>query len=213
MQNSLEIRIGRKNIAKRHGCEIIEIKDITSVPNAHIFLEESINNKIQEETKRILRLAMSDRKYQYGEVAVLFSTLDNAVHEEYIGEFNRIVFENSNFKDIIAKRKTRDLILIHNHPNNSTFSGEDIVTLCSNITLLALIAIGNTKSMHVLLKIYSSKNNAVQYINNRAEQLRQQANDKTVENIKKYKDMAALDILKNPDKFGLSYERYNRRHT
>ena len=133
------------------------------------------------------------------------------MHEKYEGEFHKVEFKDTNLHSVTVNRKTKDLILVHNHPNNSTFSGADIITLCSNMTISAIVAVGNTQSMHILLKSMPSKNNAAQYVIKRGEQLRQQAND-IVDNIKKYRDIAALDVLRNPANFGLSYERYNRRH-
>lgn len=221
----MEMRIGRSKIAERKGNKAVTQKSIDSVPVPNTFIDSEVNEKIAYYAKEVLRKAMSNKDFAYNEVGILFSILNDEIEETYLGELGKIRIDGTNFVDIVSSRVLRDLIFIHNHPNNSCFSGNDIIGLCSCPSLVAVVAIGNTSNMYILLKTRNGASKTGDYIVNKAEEMLNRDIKAGVVNTKseinrrrkKYRDQLAREILNNHSeqeldrKYGLAIEKYNRR--
>lgn len=217
----LDMRIKNSERAKEvkksieHGCESIKKENIDSILVPNAYKNQLINQKIAYIAKKILTLSKNRREYVYGEVAILFSALDNTVEEEvYYGDYININFKNTNLFQIVHSRGGQDLMIAHNHPNNTPPSGADIVLLDSYFSLRAMITVGNTHGMHIVSKTAPTEESALYYISRKAIELKKKDIENGIKplNTKAYRDIAANDILDDAKRFGLIHKKFNRGH-
>lgn len=215
MYNTLSMRIGNKRKVNSIGIYEIIQKDIDSIPDIDIFVDSEVNVKITDSCRDVLKLSRdNNKKCQHGECAILISISNQDIKESYIGEADRIIFTGTSFIPIVTNRGMQDLILIHNHPNNSMFSWEDLHLLDSFENLLAIIAVGNTSMTRVLMKDEGFiAGDVYNYIINRANELKNEyiKNNNGCLSDKMFRDIASLDIQNEPAKFGLDLYEYRRK--
>ena len=126
---------------------ITEITDkaIESVPKVNIsgYTDEQCA-MIQKQHKELLEYSRKNNENK--EVAFVFDcSLSN--RKEYIGSDDVIEFGN----DLIGK----DLVLLHNHPRNSSYSFNDIVEFFGNDSIKTLTIVKNNGKVETLTKISS----------------------------------------------------------
>ena len=126
---------------------ITEITDsaIERVPNVKIsgYTDEQCA-EIQKQHKELLEYSRKNNKNK--EVAFVFdSSLNN--RKEYTGSDDIIDFGN----DLSGK----DLVLLHNHPRNSSYSFNDIVEFFGNDSIKTLTIVKNNGNVETLTKIGS----------------------------------------------------------
>ena len=126
---------------------ITEITDkaIESVPKVNIsgYTDEQCA-MIQKQHKELLEYSRKNNENK--EVAFVFDcSLSN--RKEYIGSDDVIEFGN----DLIGK----DLVLLHNHPRNSSYSFNDIVEFFGNDSIKTLTIVKNNGKVETLTKIGS----------------------------------------------------------
>ena len=127
------MRIANSAPMNKNGCYPFSEASINNIPDIDIFVNFGtldINELIKEGCKEVLRRSMSSKNaYRYGEQGLLISTVDRDakgnplphIHEYFQGEYHEIKTDDR-YKKIVATRPIKDLIFIHNHPNNSSFS-------------------------------------------------------------------------------------------
>lgn len=208
-----KMRIANRCKLSKNGTYAFSEDNINNIPYIDIFIESDINNKLTDSCKNVLRRSLSSKnKYRYGEQGLLISTLDNSIFYEMAGTYEQVLTD-SIYNNIIQSRQTKDLIFIHNHPNNSIFSASDIRHLYNDVSLIGIIAVGNRHNVHVILnngdcshiekcflkcKIrYTKKNNT-------------QLSKLSGREIKRIEDDAVPYILSNPSIFNIEYIKYNR---
>jgi hypothetical protein len=123
----------------------ITYKAIESVPKVNIsgYTDEQCA-MIQKQHKELLEYSRKNNENK--EVAFVFDcSLSN--RKEYIGSDDVIEFGN----DLIGK----DLVLLHNHPRNSSYSFNDIVEFFGNDSIKTLTIVKNNGKVETLTKIGS----------------------------------------------------------
>ena len=211
---SYNMKIANMAPMNKNGCYPFSEMNIGNIPDITIFIEENINKKIKLGCQDVLRRSMnSSNKYRYGEMGLLISTLDNGVALRLRGTYHNVSVNNIDYVNIVNKRKTKDLIFIHNHPNNSTFSYNDVVNLTSTETLRAVIAVGNRHNLFIVTKEDEELvENFEIYVKNKANILSKSDNNRY--EIKYYRDVICKQILETcPEKFGLYYEKLRRKQS
>lgn len=190
-------------------------ESINNVPDINIFIEDNVNKVITKTCKDVLRLSMNAKNpYRYGEMGILASTDTTdkygntlpVIYEVFQGDYKKIsVGRNSRYINAIANRYNNDLVFVHNHPDNSSFSGSDIMQLHVSQQLFAIVAIGNTHNIHVLT---TSDNGKLIY-----DSIGSKTKNYSDEKIKKsIADMVATDVLKNPSKYNAEYFKIRRQN-
>lgn len=190
-------------------------ESINNLPDIKAFTNDGVNKAILEGCKNVLYRSMKySNKYRYGEMGLLISVghlifnNDNRlrIYELFNGEYNRV---NTSIKyyNIINNRGTKDLIFIHNHPNNSSFSGGDIMRLTEVNNLRAIVAVGNRHNLYILIDDKKNKT-ALNYIK---QYVVYRTTETGVKDDFKYENEAAKIILSNPSRYGLIYIKYRRK--
>lgn len=209
-------------IAKRkdkNGCFTFTQRSIDNIPEIDIFADSRINKIITDGCKEVLRRSMDiNNPYRYGEQGLLISTVDvdskgnklPHIHECFDGEYHNLI-AGSKYGNIVAQRPIKDLIFIHNHPNNSSFSAEDLKSLTNVKSIIAIIAVGNRHNVFILIN--NTKSSIVpNYIDKHM--MEYQKKNGIVISRKKRKaiaDSAARYILDNYAKFKLDYYKLRRK--
>ena len=201
MNNQYEMRITKNFPQPPKGTYVITQRDIDNIPYMNLFIEDSINNKIQKACKKLLYYSMTRKdEYKYGEMLMLVSLTGRIDDHIFTGNHAKV-----DLQSIIQNYKGRDLLVIHNHPNNSFFSYKDLATTIDNSKIYGVIAIGNKHNIFVFLKDHKEKYELLYKHLKRI-------NDNDIQDIKSLANKALLKI-KNHDleKYGIyKYRRINK---
>lgn len=216
------MRISRqidKKPANDNKCYPFSEASINNVPDIDIFIEPEINKAITDGCKEVLRRSMDrNNTFRYGEQGLLISTLDADsrgrklphIHMNFQGEYHQIVTD-SKYSEIVAERPVKDLIFIHNHPNNSSFSAADLKSLARGNSLLAAVAIGNRHNLFIVINT-TKKSKVVDYINNYMSEFQKRNGVVINKNKRKLiENRAARIILDKPEEFKLDYYKLRRK--
>lgn len=178
--------------------------DIGRIPRARITNDNSINTYIQDICKEVLNLAKNKNKSM--EIGILAS-LDKKYKSKPIfgymdnktGLCTIDTVHDEEYQDVIISFKYNSLIFIHNHPNNSKLSYNDLLNLITTPTIAIVVAVGNNGSISfayrksdnysVYVKIYMQMQSKLYKVNK--------------EDRLKIQDQIYEEILNNPNKYGL----------
>jgi hypothetical protein len=138
----------------------ITIKSIESVPRAIIFDDTNINRMLQEQSKEILRLSMNRTDgHRYDEVGRLLCIQNPNDYVDIYGSWDDTlktciidVSNNDAYTEMVLSHKLNTLIFIHNHPNNSIISYNDIASILVDNALIGVIAVSNNGNISFALK-------------------------------------------------------------
>lgn len=207
------MRIANSAPPNKYGAYPFSIDSVNSIRDIDIYVDNYSNDILTRACKDVLIHSMNmHNQYRYGEIGKLVSILDEDsngnklqhIDEIYNGSYGSVSIDTK-YSAIVAKRGTADLVFVHNHPNNSSFSGQDLEHLYKDRFLHGIIAVGNRHNVFIVTKNGSTKN-MYKYIQSYAK-----AHAKSPNEIKKYKDIAAHYILEHPDKFNIEYHKMKRR--
>ena len=121
---------------------VITDKAIDRVPCVCIAGYTDQQNKyIQQQHKELLGLAKS--KNRSNEVAFVFSS-DFSTKREFVGSEDRISFSSTGLG--------LNIIVLHNHPRNSSYSLNDVIEFISNSTIKTLTIVKNNGTVETLTK-------------------------------------------------------------
>ncbi|MBO5387759.1 MAG: hypothetical protein J6A59_06400 [Lachnospiraceae bacterium] len=178
--------------------------DIGRIPRARITNDNSINTYIQDICKEVLNLAKNKNKSM--EIGILAS-LDKKYKSKPIfgymdnktGLCTIDTVHDEEYQDAIISFKYNSLIFIHNHPNNSKLSYNDLLNLITTPTIAIVVAVGNNGSISfayrksdnysVYVKLYMQMQSKLYKVNK--------------EDRLKIQDQMYEEILNNPNKYGL----------
>lgn len=206
-----EMKIVNRLGLNEHGCYPFSDSSINNIPNINMFIENNINEKIHEACMEVLRKSLSiHNKYRYGEMGILLSTYDGSIYKVFKGKYLSIDLGNQGFNEIVENRNMDDLILVHNHPNNSNFSAADIAVLINTKSLYGLVVVGNTHNVYIVTKeVQSLANDLIDYIEIESNKLAKLDGNKY--DIKEYKDYVVSEVLTTDSKkFGLDFIKLRR---
>jgi proteasome lid subunit RPN8/RPN11 len=131
----------------------IKITDIAieKVRRTRVFgFNDDENRFIQNQHKRLLQI--SKDKNNSEEVAIVIDIIQWD-DEVVIGDKNRVQMEaNVNAHKMIVEYPKNTVLVMHNHPSTSTFSGEDFKMFCDYEPIFVMTIVGNDGSVQVMEK-------------------------------------------------------------
>lgn len=146
MNNDFELPL-----QKRKRKMLITPDIIDKVPCTKIFGMNSEENRyIQCLHKELLQVSM--RKNKSNEVGFLVDVTTWNKIVLFGNEHGIIMDMYPDAKTLLENAPNRHLIFLHNHPNNSCFSGKDLSSFCRHNSLALITAIQNDGNIHVLAK-------------------------------------------------------------
>jgi hypothetical protein len=124
---------------------IITKEDINRVPVPHV-TGTKLDFVIQKECKRILYESMTraDEEYRYDEVGSLIDSNGNRLCNIYGYNGAIDVDSSDDYLNCILNKKNKNLVFVHNHPDDSKLSYRDILSLMAEESILATLAVGNS---------------------------------------------------------------------
>jgi hypothetical protein len=192
----------------------ITIKSIESVPRAIIFDDTNINRMLQEQSKEILRLSMNRTDgHRYDEVGRLLCIQNPNDYVDIYGSWDDTLktciirpYRNERYAEMVYTYEANKLVFIHNHPNNSIISGNDLFNLFTEKSIYIVIAVSNNGSISYAfknsdidyMKIYKSAIKAIYSYNNTKERLKKQ-------------EEVFEKIFSNPEKYGIGIYKSERK--
>lgn len=184
----------------------IKITDVAieKVRKTQIFGFRSHENEIiQNQHKRLLSISKNMNNSE--EVAIVIDIIHWRT-EVVIGKGNRVIIENNpNANEMLLSSVKNTILVMHNHPSTSTFSGEDFKTFCDNESIFVMTIVGNDGSVQVMEKQYNfdGVSAEIKYINI-ADQYKSKGyiNNGT---------MAMKYIVKNPNEFNILYKHGGKK--
>ena len=200
-------------IAKRVGNRYkFGVESIKNIPYVDIFIEPENNKIVTDGCKEVLYKSMTDKTFPYGEQGLLVSTMEYSpsIHINFRGNYKRIRTSEL-YHTVVDNRPNTDLIFIHNHPNNTPFSANDLLNLSGTPSILAIIAVGNTHNVHIAIDtdIHDKISNHISNYKQKYKQLHHIPDkDESLDSI--IADKSVKYILDNPNKFGLEYIKMRR---
>lgn len=165
---------------------------IDRVPCTQLFgFTNDENRYIQECHKELLSLSM--RRNKSDEVGFLID-ITNWERLVVWGDSHGIIMDSfPEARSLLDTAWNNHLIFLHNHPNNSCFSGNDLKSFCKHKSLYMITAIQNNGNIHVLAKTSAFYPEALLFEYN-----------KYVEQQK-----GVVNVLRQASKLGLQY-KYGR---
>lgn len=126
--------------------------DIEKVPKARIF-NNILDEYIQKSCKRVLYRSMTRQDgYKNDEVAEIID-LNGNVKLQLNGRDGHIdIDETSTYYQLLENSPRLSLILVHNHPNNSSVSFRDLHSFIAEPTLIGVIAVSNNGCISYAIK-------------------------------------------------------------
>lgn len=122
---------------------VITDKAINRVPCVSIAgYTEQQNKYIQQQHKELLNFARS--KNSSNEVAFVFSS-DFSTRKEFLGSDDRISYSSSGLG--------MNIVVLHNHPRNSSYSLNDVIEFVSNSSIKTLTIVKNNGVVETLTKL------------------------------------------------------------
>lgn len=215
--NTFNMKIANNAPKTKNGVYPFSEKSINNIPYLPIFIEEEANKIITEACKYVLKTSMSSKNpYRYGEVGLLVSVINKdrkgnqieKIRKPFAGSYHTISL-NEGYSNIIKSRHelVDDLVFVHNHPNNSSLSGGDLIRLSEDKSLISVIAVGNKHNIFVVNK-NSSTLKISEFINKYINDNIQNYNNEDEKRILRNK--AGNIILSNPEHFNIDYYRFER---
>ncbi|MBQ1659029.1 MAG: hypothetical protein II059_04210 [Clostridia bacterium] len=137
---------GESGIIKEQSKKAISVitdKAIDRIPCVSIAgYTEQQNKYIQQQHKELLNFARS--KNSSKEVAFVFSS-DFSTRKEFLGSDDRISFSGSGLG--------MNIVVLHNHPRNSSYSLNDVIEFVSNSSIKTLTIVKNNGVVETLTKL------------------------------------------------------------
>lgn len=190
-----------------YSSEIHEIKDdnINRVPEAKITDNGNINKHIQNLSKEILSLSKkSNNNLEVGILASLHDSFRTGPIKGYWDEkynTSRIdVYDNDEYLSAILNKGTNSLVFVHNHPNNSKVSYNDIMNLITDVPVYIVVAVSNNGDVSFVFK----NHNEEKYYKHMYMRLQEKIRNVDREQILEYIDKLYENIMENPDRYGLT---------
>lgn len=142
----------------------IQITDvaISKVRKTQIFgFTPEENEFIQNQHKRLLYISKNMNNSE--EVAILIDIIHWET-EVIMGKANCVEMSNNTKANQMMLTYPKNTILImHNHPSTSTFSGEDFKMFCDNTSIFVMTIVGNDGSVQVMEKKSNFNGQAEKY--------------------------------------------------
>ena len=126
--------------------------DIEKVPRARIFNNE-VDEHIQKSCKRTLYRSMTRKDgYRNDEVGEIIDLQGN-VMKQFDGCNGSLITDIENYYEFLTDLSRLSFILVHNHPNNSSLSFDDLYTFLMDTPLIGVVAVSNNGCVSYAIKM------------------------------------------------------------
>lgn len=124
---------------------------ISKVRGTRIFgFTEKENRYIQKQHKRLLSIS---KNYNNSEEVAIVIDIIHWTNEVVIGKGNRVIMGNNpKANEMIVSYPKNTILVMHNHPSTSTFSGEDFKMFCDNDSIFVMTIVGNDGTVQIMEK-------------------------------------------------------------
>lgn len=184
----------------------LEITDVAiqKVRKTKVFgFTEDENRFIQEQHRRLLKISKENNNSE--EVAIVIDII-NWENEVVIGRGNRVAMEdNPKANMMVLTYPKNTLLVMHNHPSTSTFSGEDFKMFCDNESIFVITIVGNDGSVQIM-----EKSNEFQGQSEKMKYARL-AGEYRNSGHRNNGTMAMKYMIKHPDEFNLLYKHGGKK--
>lgn len=183
--------------------EKIDASSFKNLVNRQIFHgkgSRKYNALIGKICEYVLKLSMSrDNDYRYNEVGVLVDLNTGYASKPLYGETDINVCNYEEYLEMTQSYEDNSLAFVHNHPNNSILSFNDLMMLYTTFSLSVVVAVGN--SGKPISYAYRTSNDNMKYIRKYSNIVDEILKDSS----KKNEAIEAIysNILSNPAKYGL----------
>lgn len=113
--------------------------------------------EVQEQTKNVLRISRNENNYQ--EVAITYKKDSNVKEKEYfkvLGDYSSVlIMDDEDTRNLLhLSNEKNDLVVIsiHNHPNNSRFSINDLLVFTENPSIKLMEIVNGKGEISFLLR-------------------------------------------------------------
>lgn len=115
-----------------------------------------INNALQVFRSKCLEISLGANRCKEVLIAINLVTLSFGIS---LGDYTRVVpAPYSTTHNIISKSQRNTVLVIHNHPNCSRLSSDDLQQLCRYDSIHSVEAIGNTGDIYRVIKLNNYNN-------------------------------------------------------
>lgn len=184
----------------------IKITDIAieKVKRTHIFGFRPDENKyVQEAHKELLRISKNMNNSE--EVAVVIDII-NWQATVVIGKGNRVRLEdNIDAYKMTVQYPKNTVLVAHNHPSTSTFSGADFQTFCDYKSIFVMTIVGNDGSVQVMEKDVDFDGQLAKIAYGKI------ADEYKRQGFKNNGTMAMKYIIKHPKEFNILYKHGGKK--
>jgi hypothetical protein len=155
------------------------------------------NRYIQELHKKLLKLSKENNNSEELAIVVDIINWDNLV---VYGKENKVVIERvpDAYKMLVESPKNT-ILLMHNHPSTSTFSGRDFKLFCDHSSVYIMTIVGNDGSVQVITKDENFEGQRIKI------KYAEKAMEFKENGYKNNGTMAMKYIIKHPREFNLFY--------
>jgi hypothetical protein len=198
-----------KDLAQKNRNKPIKITDvaISKVRRTQIFNYgancEDENRYIQEMHKQLLKLSQKENNSEEIAIVVDIISWENQV---VYGKENKVIMKkNPDAYKMIVENAKNTLLVMHNHPSTSTFSGEDFKMFCDYESIYIMTIVGNDGSIQVMKK---DENFEGQYIKTK---YGEKAKEYMEKGYKNNGTMAMKYIIKNHREYNIFYKNGGKK--
>ena len=132
---------------------------IESIPRPKIFSSD-LDIVVQNTCKKVLELSMSRADgFKFDEVAILVDIRSHKILHTMFGLGGEInILEDEDYFEITTFSDKNSIIMVHNHPNDSKLSYNDLTSLVGTPSMLGVIAVGNSGGISYSIKTSADSN-------------------------------------------------------
>lgn len=190
-------------------------KTINNVPCVEVTNSKVLNEMIRETHMQLLqKAALRTDGHRFDEVGILMELVEPYDYEIIAGKVDQLTGissvdpKDTRFKKYLALHSNNQLLFMHNHPNNSTFSYGDLYNFIITDEIKAITAIGNLHGIHLMWKKAEfNKNKACQYID-----FLVKSRDNASSNTAKIKNDIVTEVIRNALKINIGYRYTESRN-
>lgn len=122
---------------------------------------DKYNKYIQYLSRKILKISASRQDNYINDEVGILARLDGTYESQPIyGYWNAeartsviYTYKNVEYNFMIDENESQSLIFVHNHPNNSSLSYNDIKSLININAIKCIVAVGNSGIIHYIIKV------------------------------------------------------------
>lgn len=140
--------------AIKNGCDVIIDDDIKSIRKPDIY-DDWLNEQLFEALKKSLEHSMKRKEFKYGETGYVIRSDFKLISIPVDGNYDGVKLVQGALVQALNSKygiQYGCLICVHNHPNNTSFSFNDIKNFLSFDTISAIAVVGNTHNVYILRK-------------------------------------------------------------